>query len=453
MGVKQIGAARAAMLFGVLLLAAGADRAMAAGYAVGHESISGAGVAYAGGAAAAGDASTIHSNPAGLTRLNGDQMVVGAHFIDPNIDFDDSGSVNFDGAPLTGGDGGDGAKKAAIPVFYYMWDFGADLRLGLGMNAPYGLITKYNSDWQGRYNEVTTSLKTINVNPSAAYRLTDRLSVGAGFDLQYVRVKLLQAIDFGAVCVGALGAPTCAAGFGLVPQASDGAGLVSGWDVAYGYNGGLLYELAEGTRIGVHYRSKIEYDVDLDADFDVPAGARAFFTAAGAPTAFTDGGAKVKLTIPETFSASVYHEIDPRWAVMADLTWTRWSQFEEVRVNFDNPATPANVLETQWNDVFRVAVGATYAWSDSLTLRGGLAFDESPIDDAFRGPGIPDSDRYVIAVGVGYRLTESVLLDVGYQHLFLKDGSTARPSGTGSVLNGNFDVDIDVLSLGVNWQF
>jgi long-chain fatty acid transport protein len=436
-----------------LLLTVGADQAMAAGYAVGHESISGAGVAYAGGAAAASDASTINANPAGMTQLNGDQMVVGAHFIDPNIDFDDLGSVNFDGTPLTGGDGGDGAKKAAIPVFYYMWDMDNGVRLGLGVNAPYGLVTKYNSDWQGRYNEITTSLKTINVNPSAAYQVTDRLSVGGGFDLQYIRAKLLQALDFGAVCVGALGAPTCAAGFGLAPQASDGAGLVSGWDLAYGYNGGLLYELAEGTRIGVHYRSKIEYEIEVDAEFVVPAGARAFFTAVGAPTAFTDGGARVKLTIPETFSASIYHEIDPRWAVMADVTWTRWSQFEEVRVRFDNPATPANVLPTQWDDVFRVSAGVTYDWNDSLILRGGLAFDESPVGNAFRGPGIPDSDRYVIAVGFGYQLTESLLLDVAYQHLFLKEGSTARPSNTSSVLNGNFDVDIDVLSVGVNWKF
>ncbi len=111
------------------------------------------------------------------------------------------------------------------------------------------------------------------------------------------------------------------------------------------------------------------------------------------------------------------------------------------------------MLPTNWNDVFRVSSGATYEWSDSVTLRGGLAFDESPIDDAFRGPGIPDSDRYVIAMGFGYRLSDSLSLDFAYQHLFFIDGLTRRLSATNSVLNGEFEIDIDVVSVGVNWRF
>ncbi len=453
MSAKQAGAARLALLFGILMLTAGAERAIAAtGYAVGHESVSGAGTAYAGGAAAAGDASTIHSNPAGMTRLDGDQMIVGGHGIVPVVDFDDNGSVIFDGTPTTGGEGGNGGKKAVIPNLYFVWGLESGVKLGLGINAPYGLITKYEPDWLGRYSEITTSVKTININPSVAVRLTDRLSVGAGANLQYVRAKLLQAIDFGTICVGAICAAACAAG-GLAPQANDGTGMVSGEDFGYGFNLGLLYEPIAGTRVGVHYRSRINYTIDLNADFGVPGEARAFFAAAGSPTAFTDGDAEAKLTIPETISASVYHAIDPRWAVMADVTWTRWRQFDELRINFDDTATPANVLPTNWNDVFRVSAGATYEWSDSVTLRGGLAFDASPIDDAFRGPGIPDSDRYVIALGFGYRLSDSLSLDFAYQHLFFIDGLTRRLSATNSVLNGEFDVDVDVMSVGVNWKF
>lgn len=453
MSANQAAVGRLALLLGAIICVSGAERAVAAGYAVDFQSVSGAGTAYAGGAAAATDASTIHYNPAGMTLLDGDQMVVGLHYIAPVIDFDNSGAVLSNGALITGGDGGDGGKNAAIPNFYYMWDRGNGFRLGLGMNAPYGLVTKYDPDWVGRYSEVTTSLKTINVNPSAAMRLTDKLSVGAGLNLQYVRAKLSQALDFGTVCADALGAAACAGGFGLAPQANDGMGLVSGWDVAYGFNAGLLYEPTSTTRFGAHYRSRINYDIDLDARFDVPVAARAFLTAVGIPNAFTNGGARTKLTIPETASASVYHELNPLWAVMADVTWTRWSQFAELRVNSDEPTTPVNLLPTNWNDVFRVSAGATYEWSGNITLRGGLAFDESPIDDAFRGPGIPDSDRYIVAVGLGYRLSDSITADFAYQHLFLKNGPTRRISATNSVLNGDFDIDIDVFSAGVTWKF
>lgn len=181
--------------------------------------------------------------------------------------------------------------------------------------------------------------------------------------------------------------------------------------------------------------------------------ARAFFAAAGAPSAFTDTGAKVKLTIPETVSASIYHTIDSRWAVMADVTWTHWTKFREVRVNFDDPATPTNLLLTRWNNVFRVSVGATYQWDDDLVLRTGFAWDDSPIDTEFRGPDIPDSDRYYAAVGFGYRLSDRFTIDGAYQHLFLHNGNTSRPSASGSTLNGDFNIDVDVLTVGLTWNF
>ena len=111
------------------------------------------------------------------------------------------------------------------------------------------------------------------------------------------------------------------------------------------------------------------------------------------------------------------------------------------------------MLPTNWNDVFRVSAGATYEWSDSVTLRGGLAFDESPIDDGFRGPGIPDSHRYVVALGLGYRLSDTLSVDFAYQHLFFKDGLTRRLSATNSVLNGEFDIDVDMVGVGMNWKF
>ena len=442
-----------AFALAVAVLTSAMESASGAGFSVGHESTSGAGTSYSGGAAAALDATTIHANPAGMARLDDNQLIVGGHVIRPVIDYDDAGSVLFDGTRLMGDEGGNGGQVAAAPNIYLLWSQSDNLKLGVGVTAPYGLVTKYDPDWVGRYNEITTSLKTINVNPSMAIRLSEDLSIGGGFDIQYVRAKLLQAIDFGTICVQAIGAANCTAGFGLEAQADDGAGRVRGTDFGYGFNLGAIYEPFPGTRLGLHYRSRINYEIDLDASFSTPGGARAFFAAAGVPSAFTDTGAEVKLTIPETVSASLYHTIDSRWAVMADVTWTRWTKFRELRINFDDPATPTNLLLTRWNNVFRVSAGATYQWDDDLVLRTGFAWDDSPIDTEFRGPGIPDSDRYYAAVGFGYRLSDRFTIDAAYQHLFLHNGNTNRPSPTGSTLNGDFNIDIDVLTVGLTWHF
>lgn len=434
-----------------ILLLSSASAQAGTGYAVGHESVSGAGTAYAGGAAAALDASTIHTNPAGMSMLQGDELIVGAQFIFPTIKFTNQGSTIFNGAPLTGTNDGKGGKFAPVPTVYWAHQLNDQAWFGLGLTAPWGLVTAYQDNWLGRYNEITTSLKVGNLNPSFSYKVSDTLSIGFGGNAQYALGKLKQAIDFGTVCAAALGGPTCAGGFGLSPQNNDGFGTVKGEDLGLGFNAGILFHPNDDFRLGAHYRSKVRLQFDGSASFVVPTNARAFLTVAGLGTAFTATDADFTLTIPEQASASAYFKVDPQWAIMTDLTWTRWSRFQELRITFANP-TPTNVLQTQWENVWRAAVGTQYDYSDRWSFRAGLAYDESPILDAFRGPGIPDSDRWVVGLGAGTALSDTLSLDLSYQHLFFKDGPSRRPSATASTLIGTFNVNVDVIGAALKWK-
>lgn len=431
----------------------------AAGFRVGEESVSGLGNAYAGGAAVADDASTVHANPAGMTRLGRDQLTGGAILIYPDVDFDNTGSVLSDGTAISGNDGGQGGIPVAIPSLYGVWGYRGDLpfgltdlKLGLGITAPFGLKTDYDTPWVGRYNEVTTSLKTININPSAAVRVGRGLSLGIGLNIQRADAKLSQAIDFGSSCAAVQGTANCLANFGLTPGGSDGAGTIRGFDIAFGYNLGALYEFSPRTRAGLHFRSQVNYTFDLDAEFEVSNEARAFLAAVGNPTGFTNTKAETEIAIPETISASLYHEVNDRLALMADVTWTHWSRFDELRVNFDDASTPANVITASYNNVFRLGLGASYRVTSDLTLRAGVAFDESPLDSRFRSGAVPDADRRIVAVGLGYALGDDIRIDVGYSHLFLDTGRTRAASPTGSVLNGEFDIDVDNFGIGVTWR-
>jgi long-chain fatty acid transport protein len=429
-----------------ITLSAG-DAFARAGYSVSQESVSGAGVAYSGGTAAGTDASIIWSNPAAMTLFDRSQIVFGAHFLSPDVDYDEINST-LGNTRLIGGEGGQGGVDIAIPHLYGLWSYSPDLKFGIGINTPYGLRTDYNVGWIGRYNELTTALTTFNVNPALGYRINNKISIGGGFNVSYARARLTQAIDFGSICVAALGAVACN-GLGLAPQQNDGIGEFRGSDIDWGYNLGVLYEWSPRTRFGASFRSKQEYEFDGDGVFGVPAAAQAILAAGQ----FVGQRANAKLPIPPSASLSAYHDVNGRWAVMADVTWTGWSTFEEVRINFAFPSQPANVIRTEWNNVFRVAGGATYAWNEQLMLRSGLAFDESPISTAFRGPGIPDSDRIIIAVGAGYKLREGLTIDAGYQHLFFSDGFSNRISPTGSVTRGVFKVDVDVFTMGATWTF
>jgi long-chain fatty acid transport protein len=432
----------------------GAQAWAASGYGVGFESVTGAGTAYAGGAAAAQDASTVHYNPAGMSRLDHDELMIGMELVSPDIKFTNQGSTIFNGSPLLGSNRGTGGKLAFIPDMFYVTQLTDKLHVGIGLTGPWGLVTNYDDDWLGRYSEITTSVHVINVNPSLSYKISDQLSVGIGFDVQHAKALLRQAIDFGTVCVGALGTATCNAAFNLQPQMDDGIGKVVGRDIGFGFNGGILYQPTENLRFGAHYRSRVKLGFTGHARFNLPANVRAFFAAAGAPSAFTDTVAKFNLTIPEQASGSAYFKFDPRWAVMGDVTWTRWSRLPGVTITFPaTPATPTNFLSTNWSNVFRFASGVEHYYSDNLTLRGGFAYDESPVPDSTRGPGIPDSDHYSLGTGASYRLTDRLTADVSYIHMFYKAGAANRISATGSALKGAFHVNVDTVGVGIRWAF
>lgn len=433
---------------GIAALAGVAGNASASGMALIEQNVSGLGNAYAGAAASAEDASTIFYNPAGLTRLKGTQLVFGGTVIRPSIKFHDQGSTSAVGTPLTGGDGGDAGDFSLVPNFYIAHAVDERLRVGLGINAPFGLGTDYEPDWKGRYQAVTSDFKAINFNPAIAYKVNDVLSLGAGVNLQYAEAELSNAIDFGSICFGRVGPGTCTA-LGLTPQNADGFVRLEGDDWSWGFNAGLLFEPSESTRIGLAYRSHVEHTLEGEADF---MGAPTPLTMGGA--IFVDTDASADITLPESVSLSGYHQLDPRWAIMADVTWTRWSRFQELRAAFDS-AQPDSYTTENWDNTLRYSLGVSYAYTPAWTIRAGVAYDESPIpDDSFRTPRVPDNDRWWLALGLSYRASERTRFDLGYAHLFIRDTDIDHVNESiPDTLVGEYDSSTDIFGVQMTWQF
>lgn len=434
-------------LFGAMSLLA--NDAHAGGFALNEMGAASVGNAHAGGAAAAEDLSTIYFNPAGLTRLPGRQFMAAFSAIRPTAEFSNAGSVTGTGAPLTGGNGGDAGSWAFVPALYYAMDLRPDLRLGIGMQAPFGLKTEYDGDWVGRYQALKSELKSININPSIAYKLNDRVSLGAGVSAQYVDVEISRAIDFGSICAGTLGLAACAPG-GFLPQARDGSVTVEGNDWGFGFNLGAMFEPNEHARFGIAYRSRIKHKLSGDVTYVRPAGLPA--PLAASPT-FTDTGASADLDLPESVNLSGYLEFDRQWSMMADVNWTRWSRFKELRVRFDNGAADS-VTPEEWRNTYRVALAVNYRYNDMWKLRGGIAYDRSPVRDEFRTPRVPDAHRKWLAFGAQYRPSRQGTWDFGFAHLFIKDSSInkAEPP-VGGTLIGNYENDVNILSVQYNHAF
>lgn len=427
-------------LFFVTFMTATLGQAQAAGFALIEQSASGLGNAYAGAGASAQDASTIYFNPAGLTYLTGNQLVAAGHIIEPNAEFSGS-ATNPLGAPISGGNGGDAGTTGLIPNLYYRHQLANGFIFGLGVNAPFGLKTEYDATWVGRYHAIESDLKTININPTIAYKAAPNLSVGVGVNVQYIEATLSQAVNQQLACLVAGGGGACAA-------LSDATATVEGDDWSYGYNFGLLYDIAPGTRVGFAYRSKIKQELEGDASF---AGASTFFTSMGrfVPTQVTAG-----VTLPESASLSFYHDVNSQWAVLADATWTRWSRFNELRIEFSNPLQPDSVTPENWDTSMRYSAGLNYRHSNAWLLRAGVAFDEEPIpNDQLRTPRIPGNDRTWLALGANYAVSPSMSFDFGYAHLFVADSRINHTSASAGNITGDYDNSVDILSAQMNWTF
>ena len=394
----------------------------AAGFALIEQSGSGMGNAYAGAAAVAEDASTIYFNPAGMTYVEGTQVVGALHLIRPRGEFNNEGSVAGQGRPL-GGEGGDIGDLAFVPNFYYKRDISETMKFGLGVGAPFGLKTEYDKNWLGRFQGIKSDLKTVNINPALAFKVNDQLSVGFGINAMWIQAELTSAVNL---------------------VAAERTSKVKGDDWGFGYNLGAIYQITEATRLGLAYRSKVDQHLKGDVKFSVSGG----------PT--PNGDVNAEVTLPETLSLSSFTKLNDTWDLLADVTWTKWSRFRELAVYRDSGALLTSTPEN-WNNTMRYSIALNYKYSDTLKLRAGLAYDEEAIDDEFRTVRIPGNDRKWLALGAGWQATPNTKLDIGYAHLFISDPSiddnqTTVVPGRGRV-TGDYDASVDMVSVQVTHNF
>jgi long-chain fatty acid transport protein len=446
------------LISAALILYVAPNISQASGFALIEVNASGQRNAYAGASAHTNDASTVFFNPAGMMYLDEDHVVLASHLIMPKSDFNNDGSSAapiLGGAPLTG-DEDDGGFNAFVPNFYWVKTLDENMKFGLGVNTPFGLAVKYDDDWVGRYHAVESDLKTINFNPSIGYRVNDKVSIGGGVNVMLADVILSNAVDFGAICVASLGPAACA-GLGALPQEEDGFADFEADnfdDVGLGFNLGVMYEISSQTRIGVAYRSEVDIEVDGEADFTVPAST-AFVFSSGL---FLDSDIGADVTLPASFSFSLSHQVD-KITYLADITWTGWSSFDELRIEYDNPAQPDSVTTEDWDDSFRYSFGIDYQYSDKMILRTGIAHDETPVPSAERRTArLPGDHRTWISFGMSYIYSNELSFDIGYSHLFVDDAEINNEFESSvptlaATLTGDYDASVDIISAQLNWKY
>jgi long-chain fatty acid transport protein len=425
-------------LLAVLAALGIAEDAWAAGFQLREQSAEGLGNAYAGATAKASDPSTIFYNPAGMTRLEGNQASMSATWIAPVAKFKGENTTVY--GATSGGQGGDAINDAAVAAGYAMFSISPDWKFGVALTAPFGLSTEYKSDWVGRYQTIKSEIININVTPSVAYRVNDRLSIGGGVQFGYAESTLTKAINVGGILGMALGSP-------VALPLEDGQSAMTGNGLAAGFDLGLLYEFAPTTRLGVNWRSQMTYTLKGDIAFgNIPA-----MMAAALP----NGSVKADVTLPDTVTIGFYHEISPQWAVMADIAWTNWSTFDEIRIKYTAIDHEDLVTTEDWKDTWFYSLGLTYKLDDKNRFQFGVAYDGSPVDIETRRAGIPDANRYWLSTGYTYTMNPKTSFNIAYAHIFcdsvaIHEGDANSAAG---LLTGEYSGHVDIVSAGFVSKF
>ena len=403
----------------------------ASGFALNEQSISGMGTGFAGRSSSADDASTVFGNPAGMSRLKRQQVTGGLAAIDASTDINDaSGSQS-------GTNKGDMVPLTAVPMGYYVKPIDDQWAFGLGVYAPFGLITDYESSFQGRNFGSKSEVKVIAFQPTVSYAFNDKVSIGFGPTINHISGALESALT--------------------TPfSPNDGDVKIKGDDIGYGYNIGVLVQATDPTRVGLTYHSKVKYK--LKGHTEVSPGA-------GTPPGLLNGArydASLDITTPESVDFSVTQQINDAWTVYAGSTWTRWSRLKEITVNNDgtetgggllNPALGTITEDQNWHDTWAYAIGTSYQLNKQWVLRTGLTFDQSPTNNIDRSPRIPTGDRTIFSVGAGWSPTEDLTIDVAYSYLKEEKVSVNHSNALGQSYNAEYENSANGFGVGATYRF
>jgi long-chain fatty acid transport protein len=391
------------------------------------------GLASAGYTARAQDAATVFTNPAGMTRLDGDQVTLGlqALYGRANFSVDPAGT-----SPRLGTDGG-GNAIGWFPGggLFYSHSISPDLKVGMALTGNFGLSIQYNDTWAGRYRTQESTLLGISFVPAVAYRVNEKFSVGAS-------VNAMRGSFKAKVGVNNIVGPD---------------GQLELDDTVWGFGGnlGLLYEVDPGTRFGLTYNSQVKLDFSTRPKW---SGTGPLLTtvlrASGLDNAMVDLG----ITVPQGANAGFYHEVSPKWALLGSIGWQQWSKFGEVDIGIDANNPRSLTANRDYKDTWHFAGGAQYRASERVTLMGGIAYDSEFQNSNNIPPAIPANDAW--RFGFGAQVAESAKFNWGVSLEYLYAGSlntnlTGLPvvAGGRGDLAGSYDSPAGILFIAANLNY
>lgn len=435
---------------GILTISLLSAQAFGAGFYIREQSVGALGSAFSGVASNPTGPSIQSHNPAALTEIHGIQAVNGGHLILPRAEIKNGGTTaslfnnTVQNVTVLGtNDATD--EPAFVPSFFASVPIHDRVTLGLGVTAPFGLVTEYRPDWFGRYDSTYSELKTINVNPALGFKIFDWLSIGAGVNIQFAEARLEGKAPF-----------TFLPGPGnTLGTADDFTNILEGDDYSFGGNFGIFIKPTETTNIGFHYRSKVTHRLEGEVKILNEGG-----------ELFQLFDVRAALTVPDIISLGITQKaFNDKLKIMFNADYFNWSTFDQIAViNNANNEFVGEVDVQNYRDTVTLSLGLEYLMDNGVTLKTGVSYDPTPTRDEFRSSRIPDEDRIWLTAGIDYNIYQNLFVNLSYAHIFVneikinKENTFDLNPGPGEILNtvntvANADATTDIISASIIAHF
>ena len=387
------------------------------------------GLASAGYAARAQDASTVFKNPAGMCQLQTPQLQSGMQLLYGDVEYNKNAA---DTGPLLRNDSDGGNAIGALPglSLFFVQPISDDFAVGFGSLSYFGLAEDYSNKWAGRYYVQDATLLGMSLMPAVSCKVTDWLSIGAGLNAMFGYLDNKTAVR--------------------QPAYSDGRLEIEDSTWGFGANVGILIEPRKGTRIGITYLSPVDLKFSDKPSFKGmdPAGLGSLPLIQNPPKLDLD------MTVPQMVMLGVYHELNAKWALMADVGWQNWNDFGKVDVGIDSANPSSLTTQLHYDDTWHGAIGAIYAASEKWQFTGGFAYDTAAVSDANRTFSLPMGEAYRFGLGTIYRWKKNVDLGFAYEFMWLGDMPTTQDTTYRGRVSGSYDnSSFSFFTANLTWRF
>lgn len=372
-----------------------------------------------GGVAMPWDAATLFYNPGGLSYMKGIQAYGSVLAIVPRISFLEDGTNRVQQTE----------HQTFTPFNAYVGGVvkeGSRFGMGIGINTPYGSGTKWEDDWSGRYVSQEIELRVFFAQPTVSYRISENLSIGAGFIYAFGDVSLSRAIPL------------------QNQNGADGQAVLDGNAHGYGYNIGLSIKANDRLHFGLSYRSKVDMDVEEgNANFKVPASVASNFP----NTTF-----EARLPLPSVLSVGAAYKPYEKLTVQLDFNLTGWKAYDTLGFDYakNTPALQDTRAARRYQDRLAVRLGGSYQASERLQFMLGGAYDPTPVRNGFVSPDLPDADRFVGTGGISFRATDKLTLLAVVEYL---SSEKRKSSYDEAGLRGTYQTKAITPGIGITYDF